>query len=196
MAFRGLLLRGRSAASNAASCSTSYERGGADAARGMKDRVGRHATRSKQAARRAGLSLTRRGRCCESQRVAVASASVDGGQASCYGEKNGKRVVVTGMGVVSSLGLDPQEMYANMLEGRSGVSPIEKFDASDLPTRFAGEVRRSDIHMYVECVSPHSTQFCAQMSVYMKFLTRTGCNDCLAHRLRLGGGVTASVSIR
>lgn len=45
-----------------------------------------------------------------------------------------RRVVVTGLGVVSSLGQDVDEFYNNLLEGVSGISQIEAFDCSEFPT--------------------------------------------------------------
>lgn len=45
-----------------------------------------------------------------------------------------RRVVVTGMGVVSPLGHDPDSYYENLLAGRSGISEIEGFDCKDFPT--------------------------------------------------------------
>lgn len=55
-------------------------------------------------------------------------------------EDGRRRVVVTGLGLVSPLGNDPAEFYGHLLEGRSGVRAISKFDASELPTRIAAEV--------------------------------------------------------
>jgi len=52
-----------------------------------------------------------------------------------------RRVVVTGLGVVSPVGNTVAEAWANLLAGRSGVGPITKFDASVLPTRIAAEVK-------------------------------------------------------
>lgn len=45
-----------------------------------------------------------------------------------------RRVVVTGMGVVTPLGHDPDVFYNNLLEGVSGISEIEAFDCSHFPT--------------------------------------------------------------
>lgn len=56
-----------------------------------------------------------------------------------------KRVVVTGMSVVSCLGQDPEQYHQNLLMGKSGVSFIENFDCQDLPTRFAGQVRDFEV---------------------------------------------------
>lgn len=45
-----------------------------------------------------------------------------------------RRVVVTGMGMVTPLGHDTETFYDNLLEGRSGVSEIQGFDCTDFPT--------------------------------------------------------------
>ncbi|CAN4089147.1 unnamed protein product [Withania somnifera] len=52
-----------------------------------------------------------------------------------------RRVVVTGLGVVSPNGHDPDTFYSNLLEGISGISPIEAFDCSEFPSRIAGEIK-------------------------------------------------------
>ncbi|KAJ8767453.1 hypothetical protein K2173_017497 [Erythroxylum novogranatense] len=52
-----------------------------------------------------------------------------------------RRVVVTGMGVVSPLGNDVDIFYNNLLEGVSGISEIEAFDCAQFPTRIAGEIK-------------------------------------------------------
>jgi 3-oxoacyl-[acyl-carrier-protein] synthase II len=55
-----------------------------------------------------------------------------------------RRVVVTGLGIVSPLATGIEETWSRMLAGNSGAGPISKFDASDLPCRIAFEVRRGD----------------------------------------------------
>uniref|UniRef100_C3W5I8 beta-ketoacyl-[acyl-carrier-protein] synthase I n=1 Tax=Elaeis oleifera TaxID=80265 RepID=C3W5I8_ELAOL len=52
-----------------------------------------------------------------------------------------RRVVVTGMGVVTPLGVDPDIFYNNLLDGVSGISQIETFDCTNYPTRIAGEIK-------------------------------------------------------
>ena len=52
-----------------------------------------------------------------------------------------RRVVVTGLGVVSPVGTGAAQAWDNLLKGQSGVGPITKFDASALPTRIAAEVK-------------------------------------------------------
>ena len=57
---------------------------------------------------------------------------------------NMRRVVVTGMGIVSPLGTGIEAMWSRMIAGESGAGPITRFDASDLPTRIAFEVKEGD----------------------------------------------------
>lgn len=52
-----------------------------------------------------------------------------------------RRVVVTGVGVVSPLGCGNGKNWDALLAGKSGIAPITRFDASDLPVRIAGEVK-------------------------------------------------------
>jgi len=54
---------------------------------------------------------------------------------------NRTRVVITGMGCVTPLGPDVERTWAGLVEGRSAVGPIERFDASGFETRFAAEVK-------------------------------------------------------
>jgi 3-oxoacyl-[acyl-carrier-protein] synthase II len=54
------------------------------------------------------------------------------------------RVVITGMGVISSLGLDVPTLWKNLLAGKSGIGPIEGFDTRGFDVRIAGEVRGFD----------------------------------------------------
>lgn len=57
---------------------------------------------------------------------------------------NGRRVVVTGLGMVSPLGLNVDETWKNLLDSKSGVEPIESFDVSQFNTRFSASVKGFD----------------------------------------------------
>ncbi len=59
------------------------------------------------------------------------------------------RVVVTGLGAISSLGLNVDEMWAGLQAGRCGIGPIKAFDPAGLPCRFAGEVPDFRIQDYI-----------------------------------------------
>lgn len=61
-----------------------------------------------------------------------------------------RRVVVTGMGVVSCFGMDVDVFYEKLLAGESGVKPIDRFDCSLYPTRFAASVQGFDTEGYIE----------------------------------------------
>jgi 3-oxoacyl-[acyl-carrier-protein] synthase II len=55
-----------------------------------------------------------------------------------------RRVVVTGMGLVTPLGIGLSHVWNRLIEGESGVRAIQSFDVSDLPSRIAGQVPRGD----------------------------------------------------
>ncbi|MCF7223485.1 beta-ketoacyl-ACP synthase II [Marilutibacter chinensis] len=60
-----------------------------------------------------------------------------------------RRVVVTGLGLVSPLGNDVASSWDGIVNGRSGIAPITHFDASGFTTRIAGEVRDFDVTRWV-----------------------------------------------
>ncbi|MBQ2499388.1 MAG: beta-ketoacyl-[Bacteroidales bacterium] len=53
-------------------------------------------------------------------------------------EMNKRRVVITGMGVVSPVGNNIETFHKNIMDGVCGIAPITKFDTSDLPSKVAG----------------------------------------------------------
>src|SRR5216684_2380740 len=55
-----------------------------------------------------------------------------------------RRVVVTGMGLVTPLGLGIEHVWKQLIDGKSGVGAIQSFDVSDLPARIAGQVPLGD----------------------------------------------------
>lgn len=60
-----------------------------------------------------------------------------------------RRVVVTGLGCVSPIGNTVAESWAALIEGKSGIATITKFDATPFSTRFAGEVKGFNIEDYI-----------------------------------------------
>ncbi|MGQ0835753.1 MAG: beta-ketoacyl-ACP synthase II [Gammaproteobacteria bacterium] len=60
-----------------------------------------------------------------------------------------RRVVVTGLGIVSPVGSTIPTAWDAILKGQSGISPITRFDVSAFPTRFAGAVRDFDVSRYL-----------------------------------------------
>ena len=61
-----------------------------------------------------------------------------------------RRVVVTGLGMVSPVGSTVDAAWGAILRGESGIGPITRFDASQFPTRFGGEVRGFDVSQYIQ----------------------------------------------
>jgi 3-oxoacyl-[acyl-carrier-protein] synthase II len=60
-----------------------------------------------------------------------------------------RRVVVTGLGIVSPVGNDISSAWASILAGRSGIGPVARFDAASFPTHFGGEIRELDLTPYM-----------------------------------------------
>ena len=60
-----------------------------------------------------------------------------------------RRVVVTGMGILSPVGNDLDSSWEGIVNGRSGIGPITHFDASAFPTRIAGEVKNFDPSLWI-----------------------------------------------
>ncbi len=61
-----------------------------------------------------------------------------------------RRVVVTGVGLVSALGVGTEETWGNLLAGKSGAAPITHFDTTGFPVTFAAEVKEFDPLLFIE----------------------------------------------
>ncbi|MBX5436258.1 MAG: beta-ketoacyl-ACP synthase II [Alicyclobacillaceae bacterium] len=61
-----------------------------------------------------------------------------------------RRVVITGLGVVTPVGNDVQTFWQSLVEGRSGITRIDTFDVSEYPTQIAGLVRGFDPDQYID----------------------------------------------
>jgi 3-oxoacyl-[acyl-carrier-protein] synthase II len=115
-----------------------------------------------------------------------------------------RRVVVTGMGLVTPLGLGVERVWKKLLNGESGVGAIQSFDVSDLPARIAAQVPLGDSESGLfnadDWVPPKDQRRMDQFIVFaMAAATmavedagwkpedeesreRTGCHDRLRHR--------------
>jgi 3-oxoacyl-[acyl-carrier-protein] synthase II len=60
-----------------------------------------------------------------------------------------RRVVVTGLGIVSPVGSTVDSAWSDILAGKSGIGPVTRFDVSNFPTRFSGEVKGFDHSDYL-----------------------------------------------
>ncbi|KAH7547044.1 hypothetical protein FEM48_Zijuj01G0265400 [Ziziphus jujuba var. spinosa] len=92
-----------------------------------------------------------------------------------------KQVVVTGLGVVTPLGHDPDIFYNNLLEGVSGISKIEGFDCSQFPSRIAGEIKSFSADGFV---TPKISRRADKFMIYMLTAGKKALTD---------GGITEEV---
>ena len=60
-----------------------------------------------------------------------------------------RRVVITGLGLISPVGNSVEEGWQNIIAGVSGIAPVTRFDTSTFPVQFAGEVKNFDITQYI-----------------------------------------------
>lgn len=63
---------------------------------------------------------------------------------------NKRRVVITGVGVITPIGNNVQEFWEGLISGRNGAGPITKFDTTNFVTKFACEVKNFDASIYID----------------------------------------------
>ena len=64
-------------------------------------------------------------------------------------KNNAKRIVVTGLGVISSIGIGRGNFWENLLKGKSGISEVDAFDTSEHSTHFGGQIRNFDVKKFL-----------------------------------------------
>ncbi len=106
-----------------------------------------------------------------------------------------RRVVVTGLGLVTPVGNTVKESWDNILAGKSGIAPIEHFDTSGFNTRFGGSVKNFDISRYL---NPKDAR---KMDLFIQYGIAAGgqaiddagleCDESNAHRVgvAIGSGI-------
>lgn len=77
-----------------------------------------------------------------------------------------RRVVVTGLGAVTSMGLDVSALWNGVIEGKSGIRKIESFSTEDFPVKIGGEVRGFDPEKYQDRRMARRTDRCTQFAIY------------------------------
>ncbi len=76
---------------------------------------------------------------------------------------NERRVVVTGLGIVSPVGNDVSSAWGAILAGRSGIGPVSRIDTTHFATHFGGEIRNLDLGPYI------STKDARRMDAFMQY---------------------------
>ena len=83
-----------------------------------------------------------------------------------------RRVVVTGLGLTTPLGVTVAETWDNLVNGRSGIRAVTRFDVSDLPCRVAGQLLRPDLGDAAESGPDFVTPFAAEDTIPRKDLRK------------------------
>lgn len=90
-----------------------------------------------------------------------------------------RRVVVTGLGMLSPVGNDVDSSWKNILAGKSGIAPITSFDCSAFTTQFAGEVKDFDVEQYIP------KKECKKMDKFIQFGIAAGKQALASSGLRV-----------
>jgi len=75
------------------------------------------------------------------------------------------RVVITGLGAITPLGLNLKEFWDGLVAGRSGITRISQFDASNLPCQIAGEVKGFDPTQFIDFKEARRMSRCSQLAI-------------------------------
>ncbi|SEQ95898.1 3-oxoacyl-[acyl-carrier-protein] synthase II [Pseudomonas lutea] len=99
-----------------------------------------------------------------------------------------RRVVITGMGMVSPLGGDVQSSWEGILAGRSGIAPIEHMDVSAFATRFGGSVKGFNVEDYLSAKEARKLDLFIQYGLAASFqaMRDSGLEVTDANRDRIG----------
>lgn len=106
-----------------------------------------------------------------------------------------RRVVVTGMGMVTPLGLDAPTTWSALLDGHSGAGPIEHFDTTQFATKFACLVKDFDITQYLSAKDAKKMDIFIQygMVAGMEAVKDSGIEITDANRHRIGVMVSSGI---
>ena len=100
-----------------------------------------------------------------------------------------RRVVVTGVGLVSAIGLTAAETWRGLLAGTSGIAPITHFDASAYSCRFAAEVKGFDPHAFME------KKDVRKMGLFMQFALAAATEAMAASGLQVDDALAPRVGV-
>ncbi|MFA7553590.1 MAG: beta-ketoacyl-ACP synthase II [Spongiibacteraceae bacterium] len=106
-----------------------------------------------------------------------------------------RRVVVTGLGLITPLGNDVKTTWTNILSGKSGIGPIEHFDASAYTTRFNGSIKGFDLSPYMEVKEARKMDPFIQygMAAGIQAMTDSGLEVTEKNAPRIGVAIGAGI---
>jgi 3-oxoacyl-[acyl-carrier-protein] synthase II len=99
-----------------------------------------------------------------------------------------REVVITGLGVTSPLGHSPEVFFENLLAGKSGIKRIQRFDPSDYPVHFAGEIQDFDATTVFEAKEASRTSRFIQYAMHaaLQAVDRSGLREAKIDLNRAG----------
>ena len=103
-----------------------------------------------------------------------------------------KRIVITGMGVITPVGNNVNDTWSALLEGKNGIGPITYFDVSKYETRIAGEIKNFDPNEVMEKKEVRRTPKFIQygLKAAKEALEQSGLVGICRARQRQGGGAS------
>lgn len=106
-----------------------------------------------------------------------------------------QRVVVTGLGVVTPLGDELETYWSNLIEGRSGIDRITRFDPADFPTQIAGEVKDFSPEGYIDRKEARRMDLFTQFAIVAaeKAVQHAGINFDTVQKDRVGVIVSSGI---
>jgi 3-oxoacyl-[acyl-carrier-protein] synthase II len=106
-----------------------------------------------------------------------------------------RRVVITGIGIVSPIGIGKEQYVPALREGRSGIKPVTGFDVQELPSKLAAEITDFDAQNYLGTRRIKQMSRCAQMAVAaaQMAVADSGLDLEKENRERIGGIIGSSV---
>ncbi|HSG90648.1 MAG TPA: beta-ketoacyl-ACP synthase II [Pseudomonadales bacterium] len=114
---------------------------------------------------------------------------------------SGRRVVVTGLGMLTPVGLDVPETWANICAGKSGAATIESFDVSDFSVRFSASVKNFDVTRYMDAKEARRVDIFVQygMAAAIQAVEDSGIEvtdaDADRYGIAIGSGIGGIVTI-
>jgi len=108
---------------------------------------------------------------------------------------NGRRVVVTGVGLLTPVGNDVETSWEAIKNGQSGINPIEHFDTTEFSTRFGGSVKDFDCSLYIEKREARRMDAFIQygMAAGIQAVNDAGLHDAAVNPDRIGVAVGSGI---
>lgn len=118
---------------------------------------------------------TPRSRRARSAAVSPCGATAEGGRET----DPAKRIVITGMGIASVFGNDVDAYYDALLDGKSGITLLDRFDTDEFPTKFGGQIRDFDSTGYIDKKNDRRMDDCIRYALVSgkKALEDAGLSD-------------------